>query len=137
MAFSSIAKILIGPIAGIIEKSVSDKDLAAKIQHDILAQIIDSEGDYVREVSAIIQAEARSESWIARNWRPLTMLWFAFLLGMFWFGKAPQYLIDSPATVEDLFDLLKLGIGGYIVGRSVEKTVKTVANNGGVKKVLG
>jgi hypothetical protein len=52
------------------------------------------------------------------------MVWFSILLGMYWFGFAPDYLIDNPATVDQLFGLLKLGIGGYVLGRSVEKSVE-------------
>ena len=33
-----------------------------------------------------VQAEAKGESWLQRNWRPLTMVWFSFLVGAYWFG---------------------------------------------------
>ncbi len=33
-----------------------------------------------------VQAEAKGESWLQRNWRPLTMLWFSTLIGGYWFG---------------------------------------------------
>ena len=137
MALASILKIITGPVAGIIEKSVKDKDLAEKIKHDILTQMVDYESSHLKEASAILQAEAKSDSWLTRSWRPLVMMWFAIMLGLYWFGFAPDYLIQNPEVVEQLFRLLQLGIGGYIVGRSVEKTAKVLSENGGVKKVLG
>lgn len=137
MALKSIIQILTGPVAKIIEKAVKDKDLAEKIKHDVLTQMLDMDSQYLREASAIIQAEAESESWLTRSWRPITMLWFGILLGLYWFGLAPDYLIKNPDVVQQLFRLLQLGIGGYIVGRSVEKTARALSENGGVKKVLG
>ena len=29
----------------------------------------------------VVQAEATGESWLQRNWRPLTMVWFSALIG--------------------------------------------------------
>ena len=77
----------------------------------------------------IIVAEAKSESWIAQSWRPLTMLTFTFIV-------ANNYIIypylnlffDTGIMLslpEALWDLLKIGLGGYIVGRSAEKAIKT------------
>jgi len=137
MGVSSILRIISGPVSEIINKAVKDKDLAVKLQHDIVQELIASESSYISEVSSIIKAEANGDSWLQRSWRPLTMLFFASLLGMYWFGYAPDYLVNSPKTVEDLFDLLKLGIGGYIFGRSGEKMVRTIAENGGIRKALG
>jgi len=40
-------------------------------------------------------------------------------LSLFW-GKAP--VLDIPS---DMWGLLKIGLGGYVVGRSAEKAVKS------------
>ena len=133
----SLTKILapfIEPVAAIVNKAVKDKDLAAKINHDIFTQLMSAETTHMKEAASIIRAEANSESWLTSNWRPLIMIWLGVLIGLYWFGFAPDYLVESPATVQDLFDLLKLGIGGYIMGRSGEKIVKTIAESGGLKK---
>lgn len=137
MGLQAILGIITGPITKIIDKAVPDKDLAKKINQDILTQMLSYDSQVLKETADIIKSEAKSESWITRSWRPLVMIWFAILLGLYWFGLAPEYLIENPAVVEELFNLLKIGIGGYVVGRSVEKTAKTLSENGGVKKVLG
>ena len=137
MPLKSIASGLVTPIASIIEKAVKDKDLSAQINADIFKEIITVEGNYTQEVASVIRAEANSQSWLARNWRPLMMVWFGVLLGTYWFGYAPEYLRARPELMTELFSLLKIGIGGYIVGRSGEKIAKTLSDNGGVKKVLG
>lgn len=76
----------------------------------------------------IIQEEAKSEHWLTANWRPLTMLTFVVIiannyilypyLSLFW-PEAPQLSIPP-----DMWDLLKIGLGGYVVGRSAEKGLK-------------
>jgi len=133
----SIAQGLTKPISDIIEKAVKDKDLSAEINRDIMLEIISAEKDYTAEVASIIRAEANSQSWLARNWRPLMMVWFGILLGLYFFGFAPDYLLENPPVMDELFALLKLGIGGYIIGRSGEKIVTTLSQNGGIKQALG
>lgn len=96
-----------------------------KLQNDFAGKLIEQESKLMELQSTIITAEAKGEGWLQRNWRPIIMLWFAVLLGMFWFGVTPPNL--SQETINHLFNLLELGLGGYIVGRSVEKTVKTAA----------
>jgi hypothetical protein len=71
----------------------------------------------------VVKAEAQGSSWLQRNWRPVTMLTFVGLIVSRMFGwtapnlSAPEYL--------ELWGLMKLGLGGYVVGRSTEKVVST------------
>ncbi len=76
----------------------------------------------------VVVAEAKSEHFIVAAWRPITMLVFVFII-------ANNYIIypylnlffDTGIELElppYLWELLKIGLGGYIVGRSVEKSVK-------------
>ena len=78
----------------------------------------------------IITAEAKSQSSLARNWRPITMLTFVAIIlnnflvfpyiDLFFPGKAVQLPIPP-----DMWNLLKLGITGYILGRSAEKGIES------------
>lgn len=72
---------------------------------------------------SIIQAEAKSEHWLTANWRPVTMLTFLLLIVSRWFG----FENENMSEVEYLmaWELLKLGIGGYVASRGVEKVVQT------------
>ena len=73
----------------------------------------------------VIVAEAQSEHWVVSAWRPVTMLVFVAIvannyllypyISLFW-QAAP--LLELPP---DLWDLIKIGLGGYVVGRSAEK----------------
>ncbi len=82
----------------------------------------------------VVQAEATGESWLQRNWRPLTMVWFSALIGGYWFGYTPDNLSDE--AVLSLFGLIKLGLGGYVIGRSAEKITKSAAGSGLLGKIL-
>ena len=78
----------------------------------------------------IVQSEAQSQNWLASSWRPITMLTFVVLIVARWFGWAAPNL--SEAEYLKLWDIVQLGLGGYVIGRSVEKIVPSVA--GAIKK---
>ena len=78
----------------------------------------------------IIKTEAASQHWLAANWRPLMMLTFTGLIVARWFGWAAPNL--SEAEYIKLWGIVELGIGGYTIGRSVEKIVPSIA--GAIKK---
>lgn len=75
--------------------------------------------------AGVIQTEAASSHWLAANWRPLTMLTFCGLIVARWFGWAAPNL--DPAEYLKLWDIVQLGLGGYVIGRSVEKVVPSIA----------
>jgi hypothetical protein len=76
--------------------------------------------------AAIIKQEAASESWLAASWRPITMLTFTSLIVARWFGIAAPNL--SVEEYLKLWDIVQLGLGGYVMGRSAEKVLPTIAN---------
>lgn len=73
----------------------------------------------------IITAEAKSESWLAASWRPITMLVFTGLIVARWFGWAAPNL--SPEEYIKLWSIVELGLGGYVIGRSAEKIAPAIA----------
>lgn len=76
--------------------------------------------------ASIVQSEASSNNWLASSWRPITMLTFVSLIVARWFGWAAPNL--SEAEYLKLWDIVQLGLGGYVIGRSVEKIVPTIAD---------
>jgi hypothetical protein len=73
----------------------------------------------------IVKAEAASSHWLAANWRPLLMLTFGALIVARWFGWAAPNL--SEAEYLKLWDIVEFGIGGYVIGRSAEKVLPSIA----------
>tara|TARA_R110000765_G_scaffold20339_2_gene52858 strand:- start:12 stop:404 length:393 start_codon:yes stop_codon:yes gene_type:complete len=72
----------------------------------------------------IILAEANG-NWLQRSWRPILMLSFGFIVIYVKF-IAPLFSLPIPPLEDEFWDLLQLGIGGYVVGRSVEKVAKNI-----------
>ena len=76
----------------------------------------------VDSASSIIVAEAQGESWLQRNWRPVTMITFVGLVVAKWLGYTAPGVTE--AIELKLLDIIQVGLGGYVVGRSVEKGIK-------------
>lgn len=128
---------LIGPVSGLInkvlDKTVEDKDLKRKLKADAMMQLVNQDNQefltHLKEAGSIIRAEANSQSWLARNWRPLLMCLFGLIVAnnyiifpyvnMF----SPEHAVLLPIP-QDLWGLLKIGVGGYVVGRSAEKVAR-------------
>ena len=66
-------------------------------------------------------------NWLQRSWRPILMLCFGFIV-MYAYFIQPAFLPNAVPIRNDLNDnfweLLKLGIGGYVIGRTGEKVMK-------------
>lgn len=75
--------------------------------------------------SDIVKAEAQSEHWLAACWRPILMLTFGALIVARWLGWSAPGISD--AEVLKLWDIVQLGLGGYVIGRSVEKVAPSIA----------
>ena len=108
-----------------VSKAVQADPQAALKVREVEASITQA---LIQQRGGVVQAEASGESWLQRNWRPMVMLWFAGLVGGYWFGFTPDNLSD--ATVGALFDIVQYGLSGYIVGRSAEKITRTVSGTG-------
>lgn len=77
----------------------------------------------------IIIAEATGQSWLQKNWRPLLMLVIVTIVANNYIIVPYIQLFGVQAVMLDLPDklwnLMTLGVGGYIAGRSGEKIVTT------------
>lgn len=114
---------LLSGIFGVIDKSVEDKTQAAAIKARLQEMVLTGQMKEIEAAAAIIKAEAQGESWLQRNWRPLLMCLFAIIVANNYI-VAPMFSTPMADIPPDMWDLLKLGVGGYVVGRSVEKGVK-------------
>lgn len=101
-----------------IDKTIDNKADAEKMKQNIQQQLISGQLKELEAQASIITAEAKG-GWLQRNWRPLLMLTFAGLVVAHWFGfTAP----NIPESVQNsLLNIVLVGMGGYIVGRSGEK----------------
>ena len=124
---------LIGPVVkgifGIIDQAVEDKDKANELKASILARQHELESTELKGAISIILAEAKG-SWLQRNWRPMLMLVVIIIVANnFIVFPYLHFVFPDVVTMlelpDALWDLLMIGVGGYVVGRSGEKMVKT------------
>jgi Holin of 3TMs, for gene-transfer release len=111
--------------SSLIERLWPDPAQQADAKLKLLALQQSGELSLITAQSNIITAEAQSESWLAKSWRPILMLTFGALIVARWFGWAAPNL--SEAEYLKLWDIVQLGLGGYVIGRSVEKTAPAIA----------
>jgi hypothetical protein len=118
------------PFVGkVLDKIFPDKEDAAAAKLKLLELEQSGELKELETAAGIVSAEAKSEHWLVAAWRPITMLVFVVIIAnnyilypylSLFFTEAP--ILDIPP---EMWELLKLGIGGYILGRSAEKGFKT------------
>ena len=95
------------------------------------------ETDALKQKAEVIKAEANSKFRIAAIWRPLTMLGFlAVIMNNYVLAPYIELFFDVTVPVleigPEMWGLLKVGIGGYIASRGVEKVVPSIV--GALKK---
>jgi hypothetical protein len=119
-----ISKIL-EPVTGLVDKlhTSDDERLEAKavllqLQTSLMSQTLDYEKQIANAQRDIIVAETQANSWLTRSWRPITMLTLVAIVVVSQFTA-----MEVPP---DLWFVIKLGLGGYVGGRSVEKSVASV-----------
>lgn len=114
------------------EEKLELKNKLVELENAMHTKILEYETKLLDAQSNIIQTEAKSDSWLTKTWRPLMMVFFAALLGMYWFDVTPTNLTQD--TIDNLFGLLKIGIGGYIISRSAQDIIPKVINKFKEKK---
>jgi hypothetical protein len=126
-AVAPLAKILFNTI----EKSVPDKDLQEKLKAQLQTQLLQSNTAELQAAAKIVEAEAKA-GWFASSWRPLLMYVLIFIL-VWNYILGPVIKVFTGAVISfelpgDVWTLLNVGLGGYVVGRSAESVARTMAN---------
>lgn len=109
----------------LIDRFFPDPEQKAQAQIALLELAQKGELTEFTERAEIVKAEAASSHWLAANWRPILMLTFGALIVARWFGWAAPNL--SEAEYLKLWSIVEFGLGGYVIGRSVEKIVPSIA----------
>lgn len=118
---------VIDTVRGVIGQFIPDPQQKAAAELALVQQQVDLEKAlaqadqlFADAQARVVIAEASSDSWLAKNWRPVTMLTFTLIV--FWNYVLVPVVGATPAAIPpDMWGLLKLGIGGYIGARTLEK----------------
>lgn len=113
---------VVDSVGKVIDKltTTDDERNQAKLQATEL--INKSVSELLNLQTEVLKTEMQG-NWLQRSWRPIMMLSFIIFLASTWFGFT--HLPDS--LNNQMFDLVKIGMGGYVVGRSVEKVADSVS----------
>jgi len=109
----------------LIDRLWPDPEQRAQAQLALMELAQKGELTELVERASIVKAEAQSDHWLAATWRPVLMLTFGALIVARWFGWAAPNLTE--AEYLKLWSIVELGLGGYVIGRSAEKIVPSIA----------
>ena len=119
----------IAPIVGkVVEKYIGSKEEAKKIENEIKLALMEQAGELQKLQAELIKAEIQGKSWLQRNWRPLLMMCFiAILANNYILVPYLSIFTDKVRVLEfppQFWNLLLVGVGGYIASRGVEKLAR-------------
>ena len=125
------------PVLGPIVKDVvgrvlpADKNAAQKLESELNMAMLSNSAAIEQAAASVVIAEAKSEHKVTATWRPILMLVITAIVGWnYLFAPLIELIVQLttdnqiPLTIElpeELWTLLTVGVGGYIVGRSGEK----------------
>ncbi len=113
------------------EERLELKAKLAAITKDVEIKMIEYSTTLAEQRAKIILAEAQG-SWLQRNWRPMLMIIAMVIIANNYILFPYLSMLTDKVTVLELpgglWTLLTTGVGGYVVSRGVEKSVKTWRN---------
>ena len=111
---------IVSAVGEVIDRLTLPAREKKQLETELFRVITECERQRMEAQASVIVEEVRG-NWLQRSWRPLVMLTFALIVLMGTFVSLP-ILSDTSR----FWDLLEIGLGGYVVGRSGEKLVQVL-----------
>ena len=111
---------LVSAVGEIVDRLTLPGREKKQLETDILRLLIAVEEKTISEQAASIREEARV-NWLQRSCRPIVMLVFTLIILAGTFLNLPIL-----ADTSRFWDLLEIGLGGYIIGRGSEQLVSSL-----------
>ena len=140
MILDAIAAPIVDIVGKVLDKIIPDADAREKAKAQIMDELAKNDAALTEAARDVIVAEEKGESALQRLWRPCLM--FCIMGLMVWVGVFVPLL--SAATGVDfakliawnsipqgMWQMLQMGVGGYVVGRTAEKSVASWASTKG------
>jgi len=118
---------VIKEVGNIIDNLFTNDEERINAKNKIIQVLKEKELELQKMQTDIIIAEAKG-NWLQRSWRPILMLSFGFIVIYVKF-IAPLFDLRIPELENEFWNLLQLGIGGYVIGRSAEKISEKITIN--------
>lgn len=105
-----------------VDKLFTSEEERLNARNEIFKVLQDAQLELQKMQTEIIVAEAKG-NWLQRSWRPILMLSFGFIIIYTKFISQLSTRLVTPVLEPEFWQLLEIGIGGYVIGRSGEKIV--------------
>jgi hypothetical protein len=119
---------IIASISGILNKIIPDANKRMEVEGEIQRALIANQAAIYDAMKEVMAADAASESVLTRNARPLVVMWCMVMIT--WvvlspiFGLQKETIDAIKAVPGDLWNLVMVGIGGYILAKTVTDGIK-------------
>jgi hypothetical protein len=139
--FGKIFESVTNKVLDIVDEKIEDVDLKNKLKAEIQKELINLQSQYLELIKyqldtykEIVKSELSSDSWLAKNWRPIV----AIMLALVWFYSispipvliAHYYNIDPKLLMlsqEDKSTVLYLLSGAFMVSYGIGRTIEKIS----------
>lgn len=115
------------------EEKLQAKENLTVIENKLTSQLIEVQKQELEAKEAVLVAEAKSEHFLTSNWRPITALVFTSIIANnYIIAPYTEALFNVKVVLEippDMWQIIKLMIGGYVGGKSLEVVAGRLSKN--------
>ena len=119
-------QMILPSIFSLVDKLIPDQKASAEAKLKVMEMQQSGQLKEFEGAVKILTTEMQG-NWLQKSWRPLVMIVFTALIVARWLGFSAPNL--SQEEYMALWDIVELGLGGYVIGRSAEKIAGTVSEN--------
>ena len=123
--FSGGAADLVKGVGGVIDNLHTSKEEKLEAERKIKELIANYEVEMEKNITSRWEADLKSDSWLSKNVRPMTLIFLIVCTMLLIFIDAGALNFEVKSTWVDLLQLVLITvIGAYFGGRSLEKVKK-------------
>ena len=123
--FSGGAADLVKNVGGVLDDLTTTKEEKLEAERKIKELIANYEVEMERNITARWEADLKSDSWLSKNVRPMTLIFLIVCTMLLIFIDAGAINFNVKDSYVDLLQLVLITvIGAYFGGRSLEKVKK-------------
>ena len=123
--FSGGATELVEGVGGVLDNLITSKDEKLEAKRKVKELVANYEVEMEKNITSRWEADLKSDSWLSKNVRPLTLVFLIVCTMLLIFIDAGAINFNVKDSYVDLLQLVLITvIGAYFGGRSLEKVKK-------------
>ena len=116
----------IDAVGKVVDNVFTNDEEKSRAKKELTEVVLKSLNDIAAVQGDVIKTEMTGNK-LQKSWRPIMMLTFGAILVCKWFGITDASIPDELEL--KLMEIIELGLGGFVVGRSLEKITNSVTQN--------